>query len=225
VTIDQARWLRILARWHRRIALLVCIWLVLLAASGLLVNHAHDWGLDRSFPGPSLQRLFYGIEPDSEDFCIAAASLGPQCAEVFARLPLPAGSLLVGRNTLFLIDERDGVVEKLAAAQLGLGDLQAALVSGSNVYLRDAGQTVRTDEELLDWQAVEAAAIADLQERDWQVRGSTAETISWERLLLDLHAARFFGPSAKVFTDLMGGLILLLALSGLWLWWVRRIRT
>lgn len=224
MTIDQARWLRILARWHRRIALVVCVWLVVLAASGLLINHAHDLGLDSRSPGSTLQRLLYGIERDGEEFCSAAAGLGPQCAEVFARLPLPAGELLVGRNTLFLIDQQGGLVEKLAAAQLGLGDLEAALLSGSAVYLRDASQTVRTDEELLDSQVVDAAAIADLQGRPWQVRAGSGETISWERLLLDLHAARFIGPLAKGFTDLMGGLILLLALSGLWLWWVKRKR-
>lgn len=224
MTIDQARWLRVLARWHRRIALVVCIWLVVLAASGLLINHAHDWGLDRSSPGPTLQRLLYGVESDGEEFCNDAASLGPGCAEVFARLPLPAGELLVGRKTLFLIDTQGDLVEKLAAAQLGLGDVEAAVASDSSVYLRDAKQTVKVDEELLDWQVVDAAAIAHLQVRDWRVGASSGETISWERFLLDLHAARFIGPLAKGFTDLMGGLILLLALSGLWLWWIRRKR-
>jgi len=224
VTIDQARWLRVLARWHRRIALVVCIWLVVLAASGLLINHAHDWGLDRSSPGPTLQRLLYGVESDGEEFCNDAASLGPECAEVFAQLPLPAGELLVGRKTLFLIDTQGDLVEKLAAAQLGLGDVEAAVASDSSVYLRDAKQTVKVDEELLDWQVVDAAAIAHLQARDWRVGASSGETISWERFLLDLHAARFIGPLAKGFTDLMGGLILLLALSGLWLWWIRRKR-
>jgi hypothetical protein len=224
VTIDQARRLKSLARWHRRIALVVCVWVGVLAASGLLINHAHDWGLDRSPLAASMQRLLYGIERDGEDFCGRAATLGPDCAAVFAGLSTPAGELLLGATELFLIDERGRLVEQLAAAQLGLGDLEAGLIEGSDLYLRDARQVVRTDAELLDWQVLDSAAAAALEGRDWQVRGGGGATISWERFLLDLHAARFLGPLAKTFTDLMGGLILLLALSGLWLWWLKRPR-
>jgi hypothetical protein len=62
MTIDGFKRLQFLARWHRRIALLVCIWLVALAATGLLINHANDWGLDRSPLSASLQKLVYGFE-------------------------------------------------------------------------------------------------------------------------------------------------------------------
>jgi hypothetical protein len=224
VTIDQARWLKILARWHRRIALLVCIWLVVLAASGLLINHAHDWGFDRSPLAAPMQRLLYGVERGGEGFCSRTAALGPDCAGIFAGLTLPSGELLLGGNALFLVDDRGALVEKLPTAQLGLGELEAGLVDGPDLYLRDAQQVVRTDTELLDWQALDAAAAAELEGRSWQLRDRSGEVMSWERFLLDLHAARFLGPMAKAFTDLMGGLILLLAFSGLWLWWLRRRR-
>lgn len=224
MTIDQARWLKILARWHRRIALLVCIWLVVLAASGLLINHAHDWGFDRSPLAAPMQRLLYGVERGGEGFCSRTAALGPDCAGIFAGLTLPSGELLLGGNALFLVDDRGALVEKLPTAQLGLGELEAGLVDGPDLYLRDAQQVVRTDTELLDWQALDAAAAAELEGRSWQLRDRSGEVMSWERFLLDLHAARFLGPMAKAFTDLMGGLILLLAFSGLWLWWLRRRR-
>ena len=129
MTIDQARRLKGLALWHRRVALVVCAWLLVLAGSGLLINHAHDWGLDRSGLAGPLQRVLYGIEPDDEDSCQGALTPEADCS---------------------------------------------------------------------------------------------GDSISWERFLLDLHAARFFGPLASVITDLMGGLVLLLALSGLWLWWLKR---
>lgn len=222
MTIDQARRLKILARWHRRVALVVCAWLAVLAASGLLINHAHDWALDRTPLAASMQRLLYGIERDGLNFCERDGVLGPECVEVFAALPLPGGELLLGRNVMFLLDAQGGLVERLAPAQLGLGALEAGLLDGSDLYLRDSEQVVRADLDLLDWQILEeAAAVSARQRRDWAVRGGPGETISWERLLLDLHAARFLGPLAKFFTDLMAALILLLALSGLWLWWLK----
>lgn len=224
MTIDQAQRLKILARWHRGVALVVGIWVLVLAASGLLVNHAHDWGLDRSPLTASLQRVLYGIEPGDDEFCGPTATLGPDCMEVFGRLSLPAGELLLGGNTLFLVDAHGGLLEKVAAAYLGLGDLEGGLFDGSNVYLRDAKQVVRSDAELLDWQALDPAVAAELAAGDWQVRGESQAVVTWERFLLDLHAGRFLGPLAKAFTDLMGGLVLLLALSGLWLWSLKRKR-
>ncbi|MBE9548779.1 MAG: PepSY domain-containing protein [Proteobacteria bacterium] len=115
MTLDKARRKQLLARWHRRIGISVAAWLILLAISGLLINHAHDWGLDQSSIPGLLQELLY---------------------------PLTMG------------DEFE----------------EAAL-------------------------------------------------ISWERLMLDLHAARFLGPLALWFSDLMAGLLLLLSISGIWIWW------
>lgn len=222
MTIDQARRLTLLARWHRRVALAVCAWLLVLAGSGLVINHAHGWGLDRSSLAFTLQRVFYGIEREGEDFCSGAHIPEPDCVGVFASLSLPSGRLLLGGDALFLIDEHGGLLERLAAANFGLAGLEAGMLEGPDVYLRDTRQVVRTDPELLDWQVLDGAAAAALEGSEWQVRGEARAAISWERFLLDLHAARFLGPLASVFTDLMAVLTMLLALSGLWLWWLRR---
>ena len=56
MTIDQARRLQIIARWHRRIALLVMAWLGFLALTGLFINHASGWGLDRARLAAPLHR-------------------------------------------------------------------------------------------------------------------------------------------------------------------------
>ena len=57
MTIDEAKRLKTLTRWHRRLAVFVGLWLVVLAVTGTLINHAHDWGLDRvALPG-SLQQM------------------------------------------------------------------------------------------------------------------------------------------------------------------------
>jgi hypothetical protein len=221
VTVDQAQRLKALARWHRRMALVVCAWLVVLAISGLLINHAHDWGLDRSPLAESLQRLVYGIDTETGEFCGRAVTPGPDCTDVFAALAVPGGELLLGGGALFLLDGQGRLVEKVSAGQLGLGQIEAGLFDAPGVYLRDSQRVVWTDPGLLDWRLLDPAEATALAGRDWQVRDNAGVKISWERFLLDLHAARFLGPLAQVFTDLMGGLVLLLALSGLWLWWLK----
>lgn len=223
MTADEARRRQSLARWHRRLAVLIGLWLVLLAVTGVFINHAHDWGLDRrALPG-SVQRLVYGIDtPD--DFCAPYPALGRECQDVFARLALPAGELLLAVSRLILIDGQGRIVESLPAGQLGLEGLEAGLRHGGSVYLRDRRRTVRTDAELMNWEQIGGEAAAALDGGPWQVRPGDDAGITWERLLLDLHAARFLGPGAKYFNDLFAALVLVLAVSGAWLWSAKRRR-
>lgn len=222
MTIDQARNRKALARWHRRVAVFVGLWLAVLAVSGILINHAHDWRLDSKPLNPLLQRWVYGIEATGEDFCDAVPSIGMECTGIFARLPLPAGALLLAEHSLFLLDDSGQMVEKLIAGQLGLAALHAGLIEGPRIYLRDEHKVVRTDADLMSREILDQRDAEALRGLDWQVRIETADAITWERLLLDLHAARFLGPLAKLFNDLLAGLILLLAVSGAWLFRLKR---
>jgi len=221
MTVNQARRRKALARWHRRLALIVALWLAVLAVSGVLINHANDWGLDhKPLPAP-MQQWLYGIESDSEDFCKTAVSLGSDCKHIFARMPLLAGDLLLSENSLFLLDDTGQLIEKLGIGQLGLERLQGAFREGPRIYLRDRHITVLTDTDLLDREILDSELAAALDNRNWLLAGESPNLVSWERLLLDLHAARFLGPLAIVFSDLMAALIILLLLSGLWLYSVK----
>lgn len=224
MTVDEARRRKTLARWHRRLALLVGLWLALLALSGILINHAHDWGLDRSALPRPLLSLVYGIERDAPDYCAATPGIGPACADVFARIALPAGELLLASNQVFMLDNQGLVIETLAAAYLGLSNLERGLRLGDELYLSDGGKTVRTNFDLLDFDVLEPEAADALDGAPWQRRDTSEDSVTWERLLLDLHAARFLGPAARWFNDLMAGLILVLAASGAWLYRAKRQR-
>ena len=222
MTLDEAKRRKSLARWHRRLALLVGLWLAVLALSGILINHAHDWGLDRAPLPSALQSGVYGIESEHADYCERATELGPDCHEVFTALALPAGELLLGATRLFLLDGPGQVIESLAAANFGLTGVRAGVRHGDAVYLRDERRIVRTDADLLDWEVLDDGAAAALGAAPWQVRG--ADAITWERLFLDLHAARFLGPAARWANDLLAGLILVLVISGAWLYRAKRGR-
>jgi hypothetical protein len=222
MTIDMVRRKQITARWHRRMALFVSLWLVVLAASGMAINHAHGLGLDRRPLPDNLQSLVYGIKAKPAPFCDSAAILGTDCASVFAQLPLPAGRLLVSGRDLFLLSAEGQLLEKLSVSLFGLDSLNAVLARDAHIYLRDASRTVRTDEEFLQWDVLSPEAAGSLTADPWQVRANSPDTVSWERLLLDLHAARFLGPFAQWFNDLVAVLILLLALSGMRMFRLRR---
>ncbi len=110
----------------------------------------------------------------------------------------------------------------LAPGFFGLGGLLAGLQVESQVFLRDARKTVRTDTEMMNWTDLTPAESDALKNQNWQFREADATAITWERFLLDLHAARFLGPLAKGFTDAMAVLILVLAASGIRLYRTKR---
>lgn len=221
MTIEQARRLQVVARWHRRVALAVMAWLAFLALTGIAVNHANGWGLDRARLAAPLQRLVYGIESNAPPHCEDFPQAGEECARVFASLELPFGRLLVADSSLLLLDGEGSLVERLPAAMTGLAAIDAALADGDAVFLRGGSRVVRAGSDLVEF--VPAASFPDDSSGSaWQRRPETAAGVTWERFLLDLHAARFLGPLATWFNDLMAVLILLLAASGAWLHRLRR---
>lgn len=222
MTIDQARRLQWVARWHRRVALLVLLWLAWLAGSGILVNHANDWGLDRTELPGGIQSWVYGIAPAQPDHCSGLALPGTDCSGVFARLNLSAGAALLEMHQILLLDAAGELLERLPAGQLGLSRLDAGGVRGEAVLLKGPEGVVHSDHDFLDYYLVSGQPSQDSSATEWQSRSETQASISWERFILDLHAARFLGSFAKVFNDLMAGLILLLAVSGAWLYHIRK---
>jgi uncharacterized iron-regulated membrane protein len=221
MTIDKAKRRKSVARWHRRFAVFVSIWLILLAGSGLLINHANDWGLDSKPLIAPLQQWVYGVETQDVGLCEPITREGIACDELFAQLQLPVGVLLLGARDLFLLDDSGQLVEKISVRQFGLASLQAAFREGSEIYLRGGNKVVQTTPDLANGHVLDSAAAAALNGRQWQEAGETSQEITWERFLLDLHAARFLGPVASLFNDLMAAFILILAISGIWLYAVK----
>ena len=224
MTIDQARRRQAFARWHRRIALVVFAWLSALAATGFVINHAHDWGLDSKGLPAWLTERVYGVAAVDDSRCPSGIPSPSLCAAVFARLDLPSGPLLVTPDTILLFGHGGELIESLSATQIGLSRVEAALLEGRRIYLEGEGHAVSADLDLMTWNRLDPAALSRMADVRWQQRGEDTGAITWERFLLDLHAARFLGPAAVIFTDLVAGLILLLAGSGVWLWWLKRQR-
>ncbi|MEJ2384233.1 MAG: PepSY domain-containing protein [Xanthomonadales bacterium] len=223
MTRSQARRLQSVRRWHRRGALVIALWMVVLALTGSAINRAHDWGLDRVALPALLQSVVYGIDVQGDDPCAGLDPVPDGCGRAFARLATDDGSILLTPHSAVLLGPDGQQIEAVPAGQLGLPRIDAGLGSGRWIFLRGGPRTVAADSGLLTLREPEPAELAALQDADWRPSAASVApaTITWERLLLDLHAARFLGPAARWFTDLMAASILLLVLSGLWLYRLR----
>jgi uncharacterized iron-regulated membrane protein len=127
----------------------------------------------------------------------------------------------------------DTMIERLPWAEPGTGLIDAiGHHETGELVVRSAGQVWMADAQLLEWKQLEPApdtsscsfpqeAPAALQKTILQQY--SGKGLSLERLLLDAHSGRIFGPLGVIIYDLIALSLGSLALSGLVLWWrVRR---
>jgi hypothetical protein len=243
-----------LARWHRRMGLLLACLLVLLATTGILINHSADFDLDQPVEN-SLILAWYGIKVPDQIIGMDTtqgwfSQLGTgiywqekrvaQCDEATftGALLLPNQIILACRQLLFVVDYKGRIEERLdplfglpvpitglAKNETGeplvrvATDQNQSLVYGLNLDAAEWSSVAST--ELQNWPVLRAIP-PDLERA--LLSGYDGAEISWERVLLDLHSGRLLGQMGNWFMDLVAIFILILAGSGIRLWWVRSPR-
>ena len=267
-----------LVRWHRRMGLVLAGFLVMLASTGILINHSDQLDLDQPVKSPMVLS-WYGIHtPDQiSGFHTSLgwfSQLGSgiywqqkrvaQCDEnsLVGVLVLSEQFIVACEQLLFVLDSNGEIEEKLDTL-FGLpvpingltqtADGQPLVRVGSNQpntqqNNQDSEKLYSFDLESAQWAIVTSNVVAaselinELTDRAtplyaWPVLASVplelknsllknyqGTDIRWERVLLDLHSGRLLGTIGNLAMDVVAILILILAGSGLRLWWARPAR-
>ena len=235
---------RFVYRWHRRLGLAAAPVVVMLVVTGILLDWAHELGLDRATADAAWLRSWYGLPPPAEAVAFRAGELwavslddalylGPRRIADDAG-PLVGAALLDGMivaasaGSLFLLTPAGETVERLRAALLpgpldalgaGGGDGQVVVVSGGAAYAADSSLSRWTESPMpaarVEAAVAPAALLADIRAR----HGGPG--VSWERVLLDLHSGRLLGRLGPTIVDAAALALGLLAFSGLYNAWRR----
>lgn len=168
-------------------------------------------------------RLWLGREPilEAQSQLISAAFL-------------PNLLIAIDNNQLYLFDSKGrlqetqnsstGLPRGLEALAIESLPLDAAHTEAVNrVWLKTTSGYYRADENLIDWIPAQPLAplrwviSADPVDAD-MIQYARSANLNWERVMLDLHSGRLFGAYAVWLWDIFGLALLLVSLSGLWLW-------
>lgn len=243
----QARLVGFLWRWHRRGGVLAAVFLLLIAGSGILLNHAAELGLDKRFVRAAWLRSYYGEStaalpayPVGQRWVYRAASgLVYLDAEAVAgcRGELRGALLVEGlflaacEEELLLIGTAGELVETFNAASGLPVPVSGVGESGSRAVIQFPGGWRFADFERIRFDAVLPPGSRILQSAPGtlpaEIRAripEQSEWLNWERLLLDLHSGRVFGRFGVWVVDLLALVFCALALSGITMWWLRRRR-
>ncbi len=234
-------------RWHRRLGLLVAVFVLVLSVTGILLNHSPGLGLDRRFVDSPWLLQAYGDESADlpafqlgENWLSQAAdgriyldtqAVAPCSGRLVAAVRAD-NMLLAGCSGELLLIAPDGQLIESVSASSGLpAPLRGVGMADDRVVLQDADGWWLADLDALEFSVaapggslIKQLGPATLPRAILGSIPAREQWLSWERLLLDLHSGRIAGRLGILWMDLVAVLLGGLALSGIGIWWLRRHR-
>lgn len=232
--------------WHRRLGIAVALIVLLLAVTGLLLNHAHRLGLDRTQVTASWLLRWYGyphvdtmVSHRVGEYWITwtGRRLYLQDKFVMEADAAPVGAVVAGNRAiavafadlLVLLGPDGEIVERLGTQSLPGRLERIGSIGDRIVAATPAGHRV-ADGDFINWQPTLATAQwsapqevpAALRER--LLSAERGPGLSAERVLQDVHSGRIFGRWGPWVMDAAAILFVILAVTGITCWWARRGR-
>jgi hypothetical protein len=133
---------------------------------------------------------------------------------------------------LLLVDSDGRLVERIGHEDLP-GRILGMRQDGNRLVLETERGHFRGDLDRLAWAPLPGGGTVTTQAAGQRLDAATATAIAgvvrrhsltWERVLLDLHAGRLFGRFGPLAMDVAATGFMILAMSGLWLW-LRHLRS
>ena len=233
--------------WHRRIGLAAFILVIILAITGIMLNHTEELKLDESYVESSLLLGWYGLDPEGEAI---SYDIGEHVISVLDHLvffnsypvtkteqtfhgAVKAEQLIVLAfdTELVLLTHEGELVERMPTGhsfsniqRIGIKYKRPVIETSDPLYYM-------ADEHILDWDVITNEDIAWAQKTTLNQTKMTVLLESFrgrgltrERVVLDLHSGRFFGEYGTYVMDAAAVALLWLSCSGLWVWWRRRVK-
>ena len=243
---SRTKLLRSLYLWHRYIGLSAALFVMVLSATGLALNHTESLHMDSTHIQSELLLDWYGIHaPDDLGSYSADSILITEVNERVFRdheilddVPVPlVGAIgyrdlivIASLDQLTLLNREGELIETMgSAAGVPAGMKAIGVTTDDAIAIKAAHGYYLTDENLLEWNETDAV------EATWSTLSDTppelvqalrasyrGNGLPLERVVLDLHSGRLLGDAGVLLVDAAAILFLLLASSGVWLWSRRR---
>lgn len=216
-------WRFFLLRWHRRVGVVLAVFLIWMAGSGVALNHAGDWGLDREMLQSPFWLQRYGVTPpvmlDLGERRLVLTSAGlldgrqplGECVRLLGVARLETQVVVACDSRVLLFTRQGELVEQMDIRRGLPGPFLGMAVVGEQIFLQRARDVMRLD--LLDLSA-QAAQPDAVPLEAWQASVEAPAGISRERLMQDLHSGRLLGAWGPWLVDLLALAVTVLALSG-----------
>ena len=233
------RFTHIVRRWHGHVGVAATLFLVLLVFTGIVLNHEEALKLSkREINAPWLMR-WYGLhsaEPklgyflgeryfswEGEKWALGDQPLAGSAEKPVGAVEVGGVDYIATSSTLYLYQADGQLLDKLEKQSLpAYPILSLGKMDGSVVLKTPDGALASADG--LTWNKIEVASLAwsspqalpdDVRH---QMTAMLAPGLSLQRILLDLHSGRIFGRYGTWVVDMAAIALLVLGLSGVWIY-------
>ena len=230
-------------RWHRRIGLSLFFMVIFLAITGFALNHSPGLKLNKIQLTNKWLLSWYGFEqPEINGYNLSGNWLYHNGGnQLFynqkmvgsCQAPLKSAGktaqlvLALCHDSLLLLSPQGQLIERFshfqglptAVSEIKISDEIILLSDTLNnfIFNPDSLMVTAIDKIPTDSLAITAETLPNLHFGNLMSMGDGA-SISLETLILDLHSGRFFGNAGVLFVDIVGLLLCILAITGLWAW-------
>lgn len=234
--------------WHRRLGLAGLVLLFVLSITGIMLNHTEDFELDKTSIKSDLLLDWYNINPQGKPTTFKLGNIwisqwnqqlflnGKTLythAEKLQGITILDDIIAIALQHHVLLTDTDGeiielipvnthsAIHKIATSQKKI----ALLDKDKNFYLSDAQLSHWNPESIkpkLNWS--EKAVINETQLNDLKM-AYRGDGLNLEKFILDLHSGRIFNDTWGIYImDATAILMILLGISGIWIWWSRKLK-
>jgi hypothetical protein len=217
-------------RWHRQLGIFVALFLILLSITGIAVNHSEQFDLSSRYV-PGWIATFYldsetvlGLEQGDRIYYAIGDTLYANrialtaCSAFTDKATFEQQEIMLCNAELVLFTSQLQLIERIDVSKglpvnvdmIEATDEQLLVRGDGNWFAFDLLNLVATPASSPPAEALHWVAVPD----ELLLR----EAVSWQQFLLDVHSGAVAGFSGKLFMDLVGALIILMALSGIVMW-------
>ena len=232
-------------RWHRRVGLSVMVILIFLSITGILLNHSPAAGLSNRILNSEWLLSWYGFEtvalsgfkvgkqwinhPGDRELYIDGQPVAACAPPLLNAARTDSFLIALCKDELVILSFNGELVEKINTLS-GLPEHTTNVKYLNNtLFIQSHNKIMTLDPDTLEikpsqltiesWPLPSSLPSIIVEELK---QGSQRPGISLETVILDLHSGRFFGDAGVLFGDFMGLLDVFLAMTGTYVWFMKR---
>ncbi len=241
--------LRSMYIWHRYVGISAALLVLVLAVTGLMLNHTEELALDSQHVQSDWLLDHYGISAPQnirsyqvdghwisqwgDRLFLDQVDLGTTSSPLLGMLFFNGMFVLALQSEVWLLTPDGELIEKLGGTEsIPAGMSAIGLTDKGQVAVMAAHGVYTADQNLVIWQDTPDAITVweDSTELPSQLKQQLLEKyrghgLSLERVILDLHSGRLFGTYGIYVMDAAAVLMIFLGLSGSWIWAMRHVRS
>jgi|TARA_R110002073_G_scaffold290960_1_gene456001 hypothetical protein len=237
-----------LRRWHRRLGIVVSIFLLVLAVTGILLNHEPALNLNKVEVRSGWLMSLYGMEGVASEvdgfdlegswlvshngsLYLGSKAIGSAADKLVGAVRATEMIVVSDERQIFLYTFAGDLIERYTPTDLTPPFVGLGMIAGAPVLRTDEGLFM-ADADMVDWGRFpadvktyvtwsKAQRLPEAQRNllDHELRGGG---LPLYRILLDVHSGRIFSDFGRYVMDAAAVLLIVLSITGLWIWWPKR---